>query len=165
MPFLAGDLIDSYVNKVAKISIFQPIVDNVFNSFTYCIPMESKKLTNHIPNYKLGPSSQDHTQRQRKRTFPLSPGDRFHFNATVNALKPSGRISQRNWDTPQRDMLPASFFQRVVSRPFPTTTGTYQPVTSIGKQINHYFTMFFGDLFDAMSLGVPSSFGLKFQRA
>jgi hypothetical protein len=40
MPFLAGDLIDSYVEKVAKISVRQSIVDNVFNGFTYCIPME-----------------------------------------------------------------------------------------------------------------------------
>jgi hypothetical protein len=49
-------------------------------------------------------------------------------------------------------MLPAPFFQRVVPRPFPTTTGTNNPASSIGKQINHYFLMFFSNFFDAMSL-------------
>jgi hypothetical protein len=152
MPFLAGDLIDSYVEKVAKIPVRQTIVDNAFNGFTYCIPMETKKLTNHIPSHKLGPSSQYHTQRQRERAFPLGPWNGLYFDSTISALDSSGRINQRNGDTPERNMLPASFLQCVVPRPLAATRGTNNPASFIGKQVNHYFTLFFSNLFDAMPL-------------
>jgi len=152
MPSLTGDFINADVNKVTKISIRQSIVNNILNSFTDGIPMETKELTNDLPSHKFRPGSQDHTQRQRKWAFSLSPGDRLHLNATVTAFDPSGRINQGDGDTPERNMLPTPFFQRVVPRSLATTRGTNNLTSSIGEEVNHYFTMFFSDLFDAMSL-------------
>ena len=114
--------------------------------------METKKLTNDLPSHKFGPSSQNHTQRQRERAFPLSPGDRLHLNATVTAFDPSGRINQDDGNTPERNMLPTPFFQPVVPRSLATTRGTNNLTSSIGEEVNHYFSMFFNNLFDAMSL-------------
>ena len=104
------------------------------------------------PHSKLGPGTEYHTQRQGERTFSLSPLNSLCFASTINALDSSGRINQRNGDTPERNMLPASFIQCVVPRRFVATRGTNNPASLIGKQVNHYFIIFSNHLFDAMSL-------------
>jgi hypothetical protein len=152
MPSLTGYLIDTNVDKATEISVCQTIVNNILNGFTDCIPMETKELTNNLPGHQFGPRSQDHTQMKRERAFPLRPGHRFHPNPTVTTFDSSGRIDQGDRNSPERHMLPLSFLQRVVSRSFLSTRGTYDFTSSIGNQIDHHFTVFLSNLFDTMSL-------------
>ena len=63
-----------------------------------------------------------------------------------------GGINQSDGDTPERNMLPASFFQYVVPRSLAATFGANKLTSTIGKKMNHYYTMFFDNLADAMSL-------------
>lgn len=150
-PF-SGDFIDPDVDNLAEISVCQSIIDNALDGFTDRVPMKTKELANDVPSHKFGPCSQDHTERQREWALSLGPGEGLHLNATGTAFDSSGRIHQGYGDSPKRDMLPSPLIQHIVSRPLPPTRRADDLESLIGNQIDHHFTVFLGNLFDAMRL-------------
>lgn len=152
MPFSSGNFVNTDVLDIAHIPVPQPVVNNVFDRFSNGIPAKPKQSTNHLPGHFPSPSGQEHTKRNRKRTFPLGPRDRLYLDSAGSALNPSRLVDQQDGNPLQWHALPSPFIERVVATPFCTAPRTKQTIALIRDQIHQQLPIFLFDLFYTMSL-------------
>lgn len=69
MAFVARDFVNSDVEQIIQLSIFQLIFNNILNGLAYCISMEIKEQGNDLSgNYY--PISQNETQKKLGGLLP-----------------------------------------------------------------------------------------------